>query len=70
MLSEYQNQSLNVLIKDIDSIDWIKIDENKKLVTYRVLQELMVNMKKHSEATLAVIDFFSYRQENSDPIFR
>ncbi|WP_447635331.1 tetratricopeptide repeat-containing sensor histidine kinase [Flavobacterium microcysteis] len=57
MLSEYQNQSLNVLIKDIDSIDWIKIDENKKLVTYRVLQELMVNMKKHSEATLAVIDF-------------
>mgnify|MGYP002385091019 FL=1 len=59
MLSEYQNQSLNVLIKDIDSIDWMKIDENKKLVTYRVLQELMVNMKKHSQATLAVIDFSS-----------
>ncbi|MEZ0005493.1 signal transduction histidine kinase [Flavobacterium sp. 28YEA47A] len=57
MLSEYQNQSLNVLIKDIDSVDWIKVDENKKLVTYRVLQELMVNMKKHSQATLAVIDF-------------
>ncbi len=59
MLSEYQNQSLNVLIKDIDSVDWMKIDENKKLVTYRVLQELMVNMKKHSQATLAVIDFSS-----------
>lgn len=57
MLSEYQTQSLNVLVKDIDTIDWIKIDENKKLVTYRVLQELMVNMKKHSQATLAVIDF-------------
>lgn len=57
MLSEYQTESLNVLIKGIDVVDWIKIDENKKLVTYRVLQELMVNMKKHSEATLAVIDF-------------
>lgn len=59
MLSEYQTESLNVLIKGIDVVDWIKIDENKKLVTYRVLQELMVNMKKHSEATLAVIDFSS-----------
>ncbi|MCY1228583.1 Sensor histidine kinase ComP [compost metagenome] len=57
MLSEYQTESLNVLIKGIDAVDWIKIDENKKLVTYRVLQELMVNMKKHSQATLAVIDF-------------
>lgn len=57
MLSEYQTESLNVLIKGIDVVDWIKIDENKKLVTYRVLQELMVNMKKHSQATLAVIDF-------------
>lgn len=57
MISEYQTGSLNVLIKDIDSIDWLKVDENKKLVTYRVLQELMVNMKKHSEATLAVIGF-------------
>lgn len=57
MISEYQTESLNVLIKDIYSIEWMKIDDNKKLVTYRVIQELMVNMKKHSGATLAVIAF-------------
>ena len=57
MISEYNTPERNVLINGIDSIPWNEIEENKKIITFRVLQELMVNMKKHSQATLTVIGF-------------
>jgi len=57
MLSEYKNNITNVLINGLDDIDWTEIDENKKVIIYRVLQELMVNMKKHSQATLCMLLF-------------
>ena len=33
------------------------MEDTKKFTVYRVLQELLVNMKKHSECSLAVITF-------------
>lgn len=57
MLSEYQATDVNIIIKDVDKIDWNKISETKKIAVYRALQEIMVNMKKHSNATLVVINF-------------
>ncbi|QEE48051.1 hypothetical protein FUA48_00185 [Flavobacterium alkalisoli] len=57
MLSEYQAADVNIIIKDVDKIDWNKISETKKIAVYRALQEIMVNMKKHSNATLVVINF-------------
>ncbi|AWG24231.1 sensor histidine kinase [Flavobacterium kingsejongi] len=57
MISEYNTPERNVLINGIDSIPWNEIEENKKIITFRVLQELMVNMKKYSQATLTVIGF-------------
>ena len=36
---------------------WEKMAVEKKLVIYRVLQELMVNMRKHSSAKLVAISF-------------
>nr|WP_294932344.1 ATP-binding protein [uncultured Flavobacterium sp.] len=56
MLSTYNTDQTNVIIK-IDEINWNDIDEIKKVTIYRVLQELMVNMKKHSQALLVVIKF-------------
>lgn len=57
MLSGYMSDEVNIIIKEIDSIDWQKIEAAKKIVVYRVLQELLVNMKKHSKATLVLISF-------------
>lgn len=57
MLSGYSSGEVNIILKEIDSIEWTTIDPAKKIVIYRVLQELLVNMKKHSKATLVVIGF-------------
>jgi signal transduction histidine kinase len=55
MLATYSNKERNVIINNIEKINWETIDEIKKVAIYRVLQELMVNMKKHSYATLVVV---------------
>ena len=57
MLSEYQSPEVNIIIKDIDSVNWIKVCESKNIAAYRALQELMINMRKHSSASIVVIQF-------------
>jgi len=59
MLSTYNSTSTNVIINSIEKVNWDAIDEIKKVTIYRVLQELMVNMKKHSHAPLVVLKFES-----------
>ncbi len=59
MLSTHNNATTNVIINGIEKINWSSIDEIKKVTIYRVLQELMVNMKKHSQASLVVLKFDS-----------
>jgi len=57
MLSEYASEETKVIIKDNHDINWDKVNKENKLTVYRVLQELMVNMKKHSQASIVVIGF-------------
>lgn len=59
MLSTYNSNSTNVIITNIEKINWDNIEDEKKVTIHRVLQELMINMKKHSEALLVVIKFES-----------
>lgn len=59
MLSTYNSKSTNVIINSIEKVIWNEIDEIKKVTIYRVLQELMVNMKKHSHAPLVALTFDS-----------
>ena len=59
MLSTYNSESTNVLINNIEKINWDTIDDIKKVTIQRVLQELMVNMKKHSNAPVVVLKFES-----------
>ena len=59
MLSTYNSKNTNVIINSIEKVNWDLIDEFKKVTIHRVLQELMVNMKKHSEASLVVVKFES-----------
>ena len=57
MISGYKSPEINILINGFDTIRWNEIEKNKKIILYRVLQELFVNMKNHSEASLASISF-------------
>jgi signal transduction histidine kinase len=65
MLSTYNSDSTNVIITNIEKVSWDTIEDEKKVTIQRVLQELMVNMKKHSQAELVVIKFDS----NSNSVF-
>ncbi|WP_433813079.1 tetratricopeptide repeat-containing sensor histidine kinase [Flavobacterium johnsoniae] len=59
MLSTYNSPQTNVIINSIEKINWDSVEDLKKIAIQRVLHELMVNMKKHSEASIVVIKFES-----------
>jgi signal transduction histidine kinase len=59
MLSTYNTRERNIMVTNLESINWENIDDVKKIAISRILQELMVNMKKHSKANLVVIKFDS-----------
>lgn len=55
MLSGYKSPKTNVILNGFDDIHWDGIIDAKKIVAHRVLQEIMVNMKKHSGASLVLL---------------
>lgn len=57
MISGFSTNSINIIIQGIEIIKWESIEKHKKIAIYRVLQELLVNMKKHSQCTIAIITF-------------
>lgn len=57
LLLQHNKAGTKVVINDINTINWNKVSDHKKMIIYRCLQELMVNMKKHSQAKLVSIFF-------------
>ncbi len=57
MLSGYSSNATKIIIKDIEDVNWESVDPEKKIIVHRTLQELMINMKKHSEAELVAVTF-------------
>ena len=57
MLSSYKCSATEIIIKNGQPIDWSKVSPEKKIALYRVLQELMINMKKYSQAGFVVVGF-------------
>jgi len=57
MLGDYSTQTVNVMVINHETVDWNNMSEDKKITVYRVLQEFMVNMKKHSMANIVAIKF-------------
>lgn len=57
MMSGFNTQEVHVITNGLDSINWLTIDRNKKIVLYRIIQELLVNMKKHSQCSLVALTF-------------
>ncbi len=50
-------ENSRIIIRGENSIDWNRLNPEKKIILYRVLQEMMINMNKHSKASLVAIIF-------------
>lgn len=57
MMSGFNTCTVTILVNGMDSILWASFDHNKKIIIYRVIQELLVNMRKHSQCSLVAITF-------------
>lgn len=44
-----------MIAQGIDKVNWKRLSEAKKITLYRVVWELLVNMKKHSDCTKAIM---------------
>ncbi len=65
LVLSYNSDEVNVITKGIALVDWESVSEIKKTTIYKVLQELMINMKKHSQASVAVVSFNETRKKIS-----
>lgn len=57
MISGFNTDATQIITNGLDSVNWPTIEKTKKITLYRVLQELLVNMKKHSNSSLVVLSF-------------
>ena len=57
IMSGFKTPHLNLLINGLDDINWNRINKIKKIILYRVLQELLLYMKNDNEVSLAAISF-------------
>ena len=57
LLLGYKNQNVTIVTRNLSKIEWKDVSEVKKTAIYRVLQELMTNMRKHSMATSVALVF-------------
>ena len=57
LIKDFNTNAVNIIVNGFDLIDWSSIPAIQKIVMHRVIQELLVNMKKHSQCTVAVLTF-------------
>jgi len=57
LLNSFGNKEVKIITKQLDPVFWKTIDENIKTEVFRIVQELLINMKKHSQASFVMIAF-------------
>jgi signal transduction histidine kinase len=57
MMAGFHTDTVSVLANGMETIQWDTLEKNKKIIVYRIIQELLVNMKKHSQASLVAVSF-------------
>ncbi|QTE22671.1 sensor histidine kinase [Polaribacter cellanae] len=55
LVTSYNSSACKIILKGLSSLELSLLSIEKQIVVYRVFNELFVNMKKHSKATLVVI---------------
>ena len=63
MIASYISNDVNVLIQNQNTINWLSVKKEVKIAVYRTLQELLVNMKKHSQCSVVAIRFENTKKE-------
>lgn len=56
MMQLYNDHETRITVKGLQEIPWEHVNPNRKRTIYRLIQELLVNMKKHSNASLVLFD--------------
>lgn len=56
-LGSFYNTETAVIVKGLEDISWEKLSDEKCIAVHRGLKELLVNMRKHSQASLVAIRF-------------
>lgn len=62
LLNSFGNDTIKIVTNEITPDFWETVVPLKKEQLYRVLQELLTNMKKHSEASLVAVTFTKYKR--------
>ncbi|MFH6961998.1 tetratricopeptide repeat protein [Flavobacterium plurextorum] len=57
MISGFKTSQISILTNGLNDINWTKIDRNKKIIVYRILQELFQIMKSSSNISLVIVSF-------------
>lgn len=57
LMLSFTNTNTNVIATGISKVEWNSISKIRKQTIYKVLQELFVNMKKHSNASVVLVSF-------------
>lgn len=57
LFESFNDENTSVIVKGISDISWDKVEDVKRTTIYKVLQELLINMRKYSKAELAVLIF-------------
>ncbi|MDI1255656.1 MAG: hypothetical protein PSV16_06110 [Flavobacterium sp.] len=57
LMSGFHGIHTNVIAIGLDAVQWEKVSTAKKIATYRVIQEWLTNMKKHSNAGMVVLNY-------------
>ncbi len=57
LLLDYKNENVQIITRNLSKINWKNVSDRRKIGIYRVLQELMTNMKKHSGASMVILSF-------------
>lgn len=57
LLANYNSAQTQVLAEGIDLFPWQRLNRRKQIGLYRILQELLANMKKHSDCGHALFRF-------------
>nr|WP_309759465.1 ATP-binding protein [Flavobacterium sp.] len=57
MMTDFNTHEVNVIANGLEAINWSTLDSTVKIILYRVIQELLVNMKKYSQCSLVLLTF-------------